>query len=167
MTNYVHPEILVETDWVVENLKNPAVRLIEVNDDMSLYETGHIPGAASLNWRVDMLDPVSKEFVGQQQFEQLLGYLGIYEDSQVILYGDSNNWYAATAYWLFTLYGHKDVKIIKGGRARWMTLGHPYTKHIPSFASTTYHACPPKNSIRLLGLKHLQADPQRAMVMAL
>jgi thiosulfate/3-mercaptopyruvate sulfurtransferase len=138
----------VETSWVLDHLKDPTVRLIEADEDILLYEVGHIPGALKLDWHVDVQDPLSRDFVDQQAFEALLSRWGISNDTTVILYGDKNNWYAAYTFWLFTLYDHQNLKILNGGRARWEAEGLPYTKEIPQFAPTTYRAQPANEQIR-------------------
>ncbi len=145
---YAHPEKLVDTSWAADHLNDPNVRLIEADEDVLLYEVGHIPGAVKLDWHVDVQDPVNRDFVNQQLFEALLGNWGISNDTTVVLYGDKNNWYAAYTYWLFTMYGNKNVKILNGGRAKWEAEGRPYTKEVPHFASATYHAQPADESIR-------------------
>src|SRR5436305_13053620 len=118
-SGYVHPEVLVETDWVANHLNDPSLRLIEADEDVLLYAIGHIPGAVKLDWHVDVQDPLSRDFVNQEAFEKLLGKWGITNDTTVVLYGDRNNWYAAYSFWLFSMYGVKNVKIYNGGRAKW------------------------------------------------
>src|SRR5437763_13379945 len=113
-SGYAHPEVLVETIWVAEHLNDPSIRLIEVDEDVLLYEVGHIPGAVKLDWHVDVQDPVSRDFVDQQDFEKLLSQWGISNDTTVVLYGDKNNWYAAYSFWLSTLSGHTHSKILHG-----------------------------------------------------
>jgi len=148
MSEYAHPEALVDTNWVADHLKDPNVRLIEADEDVLLYEVGHIPGAVKLDWHVDVQDPLSRDFVNQQGLEQLFGKWGITNDTTIILYGDRNNWYAAYSYWLFTQYGHKNLKLLNGGRTKWEAEGRPYTKEVPHYEQTTYHAQPADESIR-------------------
>ncbi len=148
MSEYAHPEVLVETGWVAEHLNDPNIRLIEADEDVLLYEVGHIPGAVKLDWHVDVQDPVARDFVNQQQFEQLMSRWGISNDTMIILYGDKNNWYACYSFWLFTMYGHKNMKIMNGGRSKWEAENRPFTKEVPHFAATTYRAQPADESIR-------------------
>jgi thiosulfate/3-mercaptopyruvate sulfurtransferase len=148
MSEYAHPEALVDTSWVADHLNDSNVRLIEADEDVLLYEVGHIPGSVKLDWHVDVQNPLSRDFVDQEGLEKLFSRYGISNDTTIVLYGDRNNWYAAYAYWLFTQYGHKSLKIINGGRAKWEAEGRPYTKEVPQFAATTYHAQPADESIR-------------------
>jgi len=148
MSEYAHPEALVDTSWVADHLNDNNVRLIEADEDVLLYEVGHIPGSVKLDWHVDVQNPLSRDFVDQEGLEKLFSRYGISNDTTIVLYGDRNNWYAAYAYWLFTQYGHKSLKIINGGRAKWEAESRPYTKEVPQFAATTYHAQPADESIR-------------------
>jgi len=145
---YVHPEVLVETSWVAEHLNDPSIRLIEADEDVLLYEVGHLPGAVKLDWHVDVQDPLARDFVDQQDFEKLMSRWGISNDTTIVLYGDKNNWYAAYSFWLFTMFGHQNLKIMNGGRQKWEAEGQAFTKDIPQFAPTTYHAHPRDESIR-------------------
>jgi len=148
MSEYVHPEVLVTTNWVADNLNNPNVRLIEADEDVLLYEVGHIPGTAKLDWHVDVQNPLNRDFVDQKALEQLFSRWGITNDTTLVLYGDRHNWYAAYAFWLFNQFGHKSLKLLNGGRAKWEAEGRPYTKDVPQFTVTTYHAQPANESIR-------------------
>ncbi len=165
-TGYAHPESLVETTWVAEHLHDSNVRLIEADEDVLLYEVGHIPGAVKLDWHVDVQDPTDRDFIDQQGFEKLMSTYGVSNDTTIVLYGDRNNWYAAYAFWLFTMYGHKNVKVMNGGRAKWEAEKREYTKEIPHFEHTSYHAQPIDESIRafrddvLTGLK----NPARRLI---
>jgi thiosulfate/3-mercaptopyruvate sulfurtransferase len=147
-SGYAHPEVLVETAWVADHLNDPNIRLIEADEDVLLYEVGHIPGAVKLDWHVDVQDPIARDFVSQQAFEQLMSRWGINNDTLIILYGDRNNWYACYSYWLFTMYGHRNLKIMNGGRSKWEAESRPLTKDVPHFQATTYHAQPADESIR-------------------
>src|SRR3989442_12919886 len=118
-SGYVHPEVLVETSWVAEHLNDPNIRLIEADEDVLLYEVGHIPGAVKLDWHVDVQDKVARDFVNQQEFEHLMSHWGISNDTLIVLYGDRNNWYASYSFWLFAMYGHKNMKIMIVGRGKW------------------------------------------------
>jgi thiosulfate/3-mercaptopyruvate sulfurtransferase len=147
-SGYAHPEVLVETAWVAENLNNPNVRLIEADEDVLLYETGHIPGAVKLDWHVDAQNPVTRDFIDQQAFEQLMRRYGVDDNTTIVLYGDRNNWYAAYSYWLFNMYGQKNMKIMNGGRQKWEAEGRPLTKDVPHYTPTNYRAQPVDESNR-------------------
>src|SRR5207248_202433 len=113
------PDALVTTEWVSEHLADGSICLVEVDEDTDAYERGHIPGAVSLHWRKELQDPVVRDFVGKQQFEKLAGSKGIGAGDTVVLYGGNNNWFAAYAYWYFKVYGHKNVRLMNGGRKKW------------------------------------------------
>jgi len=119
MNGYAHPEVLVETNWVKANLGRPGIKLVEVDVDINAYDAGHIRGAVGFNWRTQLQDQVGRDIIGQEAFEKLLGAAGISPRDTVILYGDNNNWFAANAFWLFMVYGHRDVRLMNGGRAKW------------------------------------------------
>ena len=165
-SGYIHPEVLVETSWVTEHLNDPAVRIIEADEDVLLYELGHIPGAVKLDWHVDVQDAVARDFVDQRGFERLMSRWGITNDTTIVLYGDKNNWYACYSFWLFQMYGHTNMKIMNGGRVKWEAEGRAFTKDVPQFATTTYKAPPMDESIRAYrddvaaGLK----DPNRRLI---
>ncbi len=163
---YVHPEVLVDTEWVSQHLNDPKVRLIEADEDVLLYEVGHIQNAAKLDWHVDVQDPLRRDFVSKADFEKLASRYGISNDTTVIFYGDKNNWYAAYSFWLFKLYGHKDARLMNGGRAKWEAEGHPYTKDVPTFQPTTYHAQDANLSIRAFRhqVEELLGKPGYALV---
>jgi len=146
MAEYIHPEVLVTTNWAAENLNNPTVRFIEADEDVLLYEVGHIPGAVKLDWHVDVQNPVNRDFLDQKGLEQLFSHWGITNDTTIVLYGDRSNWYAAYSFWLFKQFGHPSLKLLNGGRARWEAEGRPYTKDVPQYAATTYHAQPANES---------------------
>jgi thiosulfate/3-mercaptopyruvate sulfurtransferase len=117
---YRHSEVLVDTDWVKENLNRPGVRLAEVDVNTQQYDAGHIPGSAAFNWQTQLQDPVKRDIISREDFERLVGGAGISPEDTVVLYGDNNNWFAAYAFWLFKLYGHRDVRIMNGGRQKWL-----------------------------------------------
>jgi thiosulfate/3-mercaptopyruvate sulfurtransferase len=119
MNSYAHPEVLVETDWVKENLDKPGIKLVEIDVDTNAYDAGHIRGAVGFNWRTELQDQVRRDIIDQEAFEKLVGGAGISPRDTVILYGDNNNWFAANGFWLFKVYGHKDVRLMNGGRAKW------------------------------------------------
>jgi thiosulfate/3-mercaptopyruvate sulfurtransferase len=139
-SNYVHPETLVSTDWAAEHHRDPQVRLVESDEDVLLYETGHIPGAVKIDWHADEQDQVRRDFIDRVDFEALMASHGIGNDTTVVLYGDKNNWYAAYTFWLFKLYGHRDCRIMNGGRAKWEAEQRPYTTETPTYPPTTYRA---------------------------
>src|SRR5919199_6672895 len=140
MADYAHPEVLVDTDWVAAHLDDPKVRLLESNEDVLLYETGHIPGALKLDWVGDLNDPVVRDYLDKSHFEQLMSRLGIANDTTVVFYGDKNNWWATYALWVFKLFGHQDARILNGGRKKWIDEGRPLTKDVPHYPPTQYHA---------------------------
>jgi thiosulfate/3-mercaptopyruvate sulfurtransferase len=139
---------LVSADWAEKNLSAPGVVFVEVDEDTSAYDTGHIPGAVKLDWKKDLQDPVRRDFVNKQQFEALLSERGIGNDDQVVLYGGNNNWFAAYAYWYFKLYGHRDVKLLDGGRKKWELDNRPLVADPVSRPATTYTAAAQDTSIR-------------------
>jgi thiosulfate/3-mercaptopyruvate sulfurtransferase len=120
MNGYAHPEVLVETDWVQANLGKPGIKLVEVDVDTKAYDAGHIRGAVGFNWQTELQDQVGRDIIGKEAFEKLVGNAGISPHDTVILYGDNNNWFAANAFWLFKVYGHKDVRLMNGGRGKWL-----------------------------------------------
>jgi len=140
MAGYANPEVLVDTDWVAAHLNDPQVRLLESNEDVLLYETGHIPGALKLDWVGDLNDPIVRDYLDKAHFEQLLSRLGISNDTTVVFYGDKNNWWATYALWVFKLFGHKDARILNGGRKKWIDEGREIVKDVPSVAPGHYHA---------------------------
>jgi thiosulfate/3-mercaptopyruvate sulfurtransferase len=137
---YVHPETLVSTEWLAAHLSDPDIRIIESDEDVLLYDTGHIPGAQKLDWHEDLNDPVLRDYVSSGQFETLLRSRGIDEKTTVIFYGDKNNWWAAYAYWIFQLFGFTNAKLLDGGRIKWELEGRPMTTERPRFDSTNYKA---------------------------
>jgi thiosulfate/3-mercaptopyruvate sulfurtransferase len=141
-------DVLVTADWAESNLDAPNTVFVEVDEDASAYDGGHIAGAVKLDWRKDLQDPVKRDFVDAQQFSKLLSERGISNDDTVILYGGNNNWFAAYAYLYFKLYGHDDVKLLDGGRKKWELDGRPLTTEPPNRPETSYTASQPDNSIR-------------------
>jgi thiosulfate/3-mercaptopyruvate sulfurtransferase len=140
MSGYAHPEVLVDTDWVAEHASDPNVRLVESNEDMLLYETGHIPGAVKIDWVTDLNDPVMRDYLDAGRFSELLASKGISNDTTVVFYGDKNNWWATYAFWVFKLFGHKDARILNGGRAKWIAEGRELTRELPSYPRGSYTA---------------------------
>src|SRR5271155_145251 len=148
MSEYKHPEVLVTTDWVAQNLNLPDHRLVEVDVDTTAYDKGHIPGAVAWNWQTQLQDPVRRDLVEKSELERLLGESGISKDTVILLYGDNNNWFAAYAFWQLKYYGHKDVRLINGGRKKWVEEKRPLTTEATKVAATKYAAARPDESIR-------------------
>ncbi|WP_376795361.1 sulfurtransferase [Thermogemmatispora sp.] len=147
---YAHPEVLVDADWVEAHLNDPKVRLIEVDVDTSAYEQGHIPGAIGFNWQKELQDQVIRAPIGKEQLEDLLSRAGVSNDTTIVLYGDNNNWFAAWAFWLLKYYGHRDVRLLDGGRAKWVAEKRALTTEVPSYPRTEYHAEEPHREVRAL-----------------
>ena len=137
---YAHPEALVSTEWVAAHRGDPTVRLVESNEDILLYDTGHVPGAVKVDWHVDLNDPLERDYVSKAAFESLMQRLGISNDTMVIFYGDKNNWWATYAFWVFQLFGHSNAAVMDGGRAKWVAEGRDLTRDVPSFSATSYVA---------------------------
>jgi thiosulfate/3-mercaptopyruvate sulfurtransferase len=135
---YAHPERLVSGDWVEAHLGSPGVVFVESDEDVLLYETGHIPGAVKIDWHTDLNDPVERDYIDGAAFAELLGSKGITRDTTVVVYGDKNNWWAAYALWVFTLFGHEDVRLLDGGRAKWQAEGRPLTRDAESAPRVDY-----------------------------
>ena len=156
---YAHPEYLVETEWVAQNLNNPSVRIVESNEDYLLYDTGHIPGAVKVDWFTTLQHPLRRDFLSKEAFEQLCSDLGISNDTTVVFYGDKSNWFATYAFWLFRYYGHRGLRIMDGGRMKWVHEKRPMTKEVPHYPKTAYTAQNPDNAIRAFRedvLKHVE-----------
>ncbi|NQX33830.1 sulfurtransferase [Herbiconiux sp. VKM Ac-2851] len=124
---YAHPERLVSTEWLEAHLGEPGLVVVESDEDVLLYETGHIPGAVKIDWHTDLNDPVLRDYIDGEAFAALVGGKGIARDSTVVIYGDKNNWWAAYALWVFTLFGHEDVRLLDGGRDKWIAEDRPFT----------------------------------------
>ncbi|MEW6161152.1 MAG: sulfurtransferase [Verrucomicrobiota bacterium] len=141
MSAYAHPEVLVSTDWVKQNLGKPGIKLVEIDVDTKAYDAGHIPGAVGFNWQTQLQDQVRRDIIGKEAFEKLVGDAGISPSDTVILYGDNNNWFAAYGFWLFKIYGHNDVRLMDGGRVKWLNeADKPLTTEKPTPSPTTYKA---------------------------
>ena len=145
---YAHPEMLVTTEWVAEHSSDPNVRLVESDEDILLYEMGHINGAIKLDWQSDLQDQVRRDFLDRAGFEALMSTRGISPEHTVVFYGDKSNWYATYTLWLFKYFGHEDVRIMDGGRMKWEAENRPYTSATPSYPATNYVAKDPDESIR-------------------
>ena len=150
MTGYAQPHAVVTTEWVAAHGAERGVRLVEVNVDTSLYERGHIAGAVGWSWKSQLADPVQRDILSREAFEELMGESGIAEDTTVVLYGDSNNWFAAWAFWQMKVYGHRDVRIMDGGRRKWEKEARPVTCEPPRARRTSYRA--PQQDPRLRAL---------------
>jgi thiosulfate/3-mercaptopyruvate sulfurtransferase len=148
MAEYKHPEVLVSTEWAAQHLNDPKIRLVEVDVDTSAYDQGHIPGAVGWNWQTQLQDNVRRDLISKQALEQLLGKSGISNETTILLYGDNNNWFAAYALWQLKYYGHKDARLINGGRKKWLEEKRPLTTDPPKVTPATYHATSPDESIR-------------------
>ena len=140
MADYANPHALVSTDWVAEHLNDSNVRLIEVDVDTNAYDSGHIPGAVAFNWTSQLSDRVRRDVVDQAGWEKLMSEAGVGQDTQVIFYGDNNNWFAAFAYWIAKMYGHQHVALMNGGRKKWELEGRQLTTDAPSVSPTQYRA---------------------------
>ncbi len=147
-SGYANPDVLVDAEWVEQHLHDPNVRLIEVDVDTSAYEQGHIPGAVGFNWQKELQDQVVRAPVSKAQLEDLLSRAGVSNDTTVVLYGDNNNWFAAWALWLLKYYGHRDVRLLNGGRAKWLADKREISTEVPSYPRTNYSASEPDNNIR-------------------
>jgi thiosulfate/3-mercaptopyruvate sulfurtransferase len=141
---YAHPEVLVSTDWAAQHLDDAKVRLVESNEDILLYETGHIPGAVKIDWVTDLNDSLQRDYVNREAFEKLLRSKGINQDTTIVFYGDKNNWWAAYAFWVFRLFGLTNLKLLDGGRLRWADEGHPLVTDASHYPAG-YIVVPPRN----------------------
>ena len=148
MAEYKHPEVLVSTEWAAQHLNDPKVRLVEVDVDTSAYDQGHISGAVGWNWQTQLQDNVRRDLISKSALEQLLGRSGISNDTTVLFYGDNNNWFAAYALWQLKYYGHKDARLINGGRKKWLEEKRPLTTEPPKITPAAYHGSGPDESIR-------------------
>ncbi|HUF89226.1 MAG TPA: sulfurtransferase [Gemmatimonadota bacterium] len=135
---YAHPEALVSTDWAAEHLDDASVRLVESNEDVLLYDTGHIPGAVKIDWHHDLNDPLVRDYLDGERFAERMRDKGISRDTTVVFYGDKNNWWATYALWVFKLFGHEDCRVIDGGRAKWEAEGRPMTTDVPDYPAGDY-----------------------------
>ena len=138
LQQYAHPERLVTTQWLAENLDNPDLVVVESDEDVLLYDTGHIPGAIKVDWHLDLNDPVTRDYVDGDGFARLCSKNGIARDSTVVFYGDNFNWWAAYALWVFSLFGHEDLRLLNGGRMKWIAEGRELTTDIPKREPTDY-----------------------------
>ena len=145
---YANADVLVSTEWVAQHLDDPQIRIVESDEDTLLYETGHIPGAVKVDWFTVLQDQVRRDFLSREAFEQLNKDLGIGNDSTVVFYGDKSNWFACYALWIYQYFGHENVKIMNGGRAKWEKEGRAMTREVPQYPPAEYKASPRNDSIR-------------------
>jgi len=151
MARYANPEVLVETNWVNENLNKPGIKLIEIDVDTKAYDAGHIPGAVGFNWQTQLQDQVRRDIISKEAFEKLVGGAGVSPNDTVILYGDNNNWFAAYGFWLFKIYGHKEVRLMNGGRVKWLNeKDKPMTTDVPKVTPVAYKASGPNLELRAM-----------------
>ena len=145
---YAHPEALVSTEWLAANLGDPSLRILESDEDVLLYDVEHIPGSQKIDWHADLNDPVLRDYVSREQFQELLRSKGIDESTPVIFYGDKNNWWATYAFWVFQLFDFTNARILDGGRTKWEAEGRPMTTDVPRFPRTSYRA-PERSDARI------------------
>jgi thiosulfate/3-mercaptopyruvate sulfurtransferase len=138
--DYARPDVLVDTQWVAAHLDDPSVRIVESDEDILLYDQGHIPGAVMIDWVGDLNDRVRRDYLDREAFETLCAEKGIGNDTTVVFYGDKNNWWACYAFWVFQLFGHAQARVMNGGRKKWMDEGRPLSKETPRYPRTRYHA---------------------------
>jgi thiosulfate/3-mercaptopyruvate sulfurtransferase len=158
---YAYPDVLVTTEWVAQHLDDPSIRLVESNEDLLLYPSGHIPGAVQVDWTRDLNDPVTRDYVDRKGFQQLMSNIGATNDTTIVFYGDKNNWWACYAFWVFQLFGHTKAKVMDGGRLKWEKEGREMTRAVPTYPPTTYRA-PERDDTKIRAfreqvLRHVQA----------
>ena len=139
MSEYIHPEVLVSTQWVADHSNDPDVRIVESDEDVLLYSTGHVPNAIKIDWENDLQDSLMRDYINKERFEQLMAEKGIGNDTKVVFYGDKNNWWACYAFWTFKLYGHENCLMMNGGRMKWIEEGRELTREVPSFPTSEYN----------------------------
>jgi thiosulfate/3-mercaptopyruvate sulfurtransferase len=151
MAEYAHPEVLVSTDWVKQNLGKPGIKLVEIDVDTKAYDAGHIAGAIGFNWQTQLNDQVRRDIISKGDFEKLVGGTGISPEDTVVCYGDNNNWFAAFGFWIFKIYGHRDVRLMNGGRQKWLNeADKQLVMDKPSYPPVSYRAKDPDLSLRAL-----------------
>jgi thiosulfate/3-mercaptopyruvate sulfurtransferase len=138
MSNYVHPDVLVSTEWVAVHRSDSTIRLVESNEDVLLYSTGHIPGAVHIDWQADLNDATVRDYVSAERFAALMNRHGITPDTTVVFYGDKNNWWACYAFWVFQLFGHTKAKVMNGGRLKWVEEKRELTQETPAYPASSY-----------------------------
>ena len=163
MADYAHPEVLVSTDWLKQNLKTPNVRIVEVDVDPKLYAAGHVPGAVGFDWTTQLQDQLRRDIISKEDFEKLVSEAGIKSSDTVVIYGDASNWFAAYGFWLFKIYGHQDVRLVNGGRAKWLNeQDAPLTTEVPKFTRSTYQVSRVDESLRAKVADVLAASGKKA-----
>ncbi len=163
MAEYAHPEVLVSTDWLKQNLKTPNVRIVEVDVDPKLYAAGHIPGAVGWDWTTQLNDQVRRDIISKEGWATLNSEAGIKNTDTVVIYGDASNWFAAYGFWLYKIYGHKDVRLLNGGRAKWLNEENaPLTTEVPKFPRSEYKVTSVDASIRAKVAEVLTASEKKA-----
>ena len=158
---YANPDVLVSTEWVAAHLNDKNIRLLESNEDVLLYDTGHIPGSQKIDWQEDLNDAVVRDYLGQQQFQALMEQLGISNDTTIVFYGDKSNWWATYAFWVFQLFGHTNAKVMDGGRLKWVDEGRELTTDKPSYPAASYHA-PARNDAAIRAMREQVLAHQQA-----
>ena len=146
--DYAHPEVLVGTDWVAQRASEPTVRVVEVDVDTKAYDEGHVPGAIAWAWNTQLCDTVRRDILSKEQFETLMSNSGVKPDATLVIYGDNNNWFAAWAFWQAKIYGHRDVRLMNGGRKKWLSEGRDLSTENPSYPPTSYRAAQADLSLR-------------------
>jgi len=140
MANYAHPEVLVSTDWAAAHSTDPSVRIVEVDVDTKAYDEGHVPGAIAWAWNTQLCDTLRRDILSKEQFEELMASSGVSPDTTLVIYGDNNNWFAAWALWQAKIYGHADVRLMNGGRKKWLAEGRELSTDVPRVNRASYHA---------------------------
>jgi thiosulfate/3-mercaptopyruvate sulfurtransferase len=160
MAEYAHPEVLVSTQWVADHLNDPNIRIVESDEDVLLYDIGHIPSAVKIDWQTELQDPIIRDYISRENFEKLMSEKGIANDTAVVFYGDKNNWWACYAFWTFKLFGHEKCLIMNGGRQKWIEENRPLTKEVPKYPKTNYKVSQVNTSIRAFRddvMKHIDS----------
>ena len=161
MAEYVHPGVLVSTGWVAEHQNDPSVRIVESDEDVLLYDVGHVEGAVKIDWQTDLQDQLVRDYIDEKAFEKLMSEKGISNDTTVVFYGDRNNWWACYAFWVFKLFGHDKCLIMNGGRQKWIEEERPLVKDVPEYPATTYTVAGINESIRAFKddvMAHMEAS---------
>ncbi|MEX0999622.1 MAG: sulfurtransferase [Thermodesulfobacteriota bacterium] len=148
VAEYIHPEVLVSAQWVADHSNDPNVRIVESDEDVLLYEVGHVENAIKIDWQIDLQDQLIRDYIDKEKFEKLLSDKGISNDSTVVFYGDKSNWWACYAMWVFKLFGHENCLIMNGGRQKWIEEERPLTKDVPNFPKTDYRVSGTNDAIR-------------------
>jgi len=160
MAEYAYPEVLVSTNWVVDHLNDPNIRIVESDEDVLLYDVGHVPGAVKIDWQTELQDPLIRDYISKENFEKLMSERGISNDTAVVFYGDKNNWWACYAFWTFKVYGHEKCLIMNGGRQKWIEEKRPLTREVPKYPKTSYKVSQVNLSIRAFRddvMKHIES----------